>query len=153
MEWSHADFAPHMEQRYCFRDHKIAIIAISAYLKKNNLCHTTYIFKVYMNYLTTFDYKKYFEGEYIKAVLFNILSNVPAIGRYGSFIYLLVPKTMLPLRVQIEVCMAPFHVRRKFCIAAFQVQSKFEVFAPHIEGSNADCFRDYKKAIIAISAN
>ena len=126
-----------------------------------------------MNYLTPFDYKKYFEGEYIKAVLFNILSNVPAIGRYGSFIYLLVPKTMLQLHVRIEVCMAPFHVRSKFCIAAFQVQSKFEVFAPHIEGSNADfaphmegshadfaphmerryCFRDYKKAIIAISTN
>ena len=64
----------------------------------------------------------------------------------------------------------PFHVRSKVCI---QVRSKFAIFAPHIEGSNADfanhmegshadfdphmerrhCFRDQQIAKIAIYVN
>ena len=51
MEGSHANFAPHMERRHSFRDQQIAKIAISAYFN-------TYILKIYMIYVTTFEEEK-----------------------------------------------------------------------------------------------
>ena len=50
MEGSHADFALHIERRNSFRDQKISKITISDII----FLQTTYILKVYMNYLTPF---------------------------------------------------------------------------------------------------
>ena len=52
MEGSHTDFAPHMVGRHSFRDQKKAKINIFD-IKK--ISQTTYIWEVYMTYLTTFE--------------------------------------------------------------------------------------------------
>ena len=53
LDGSNANFGPHMEGRHSFRDQKIAKIALSANFHKFYF-NTTYIFRVDMNYLTTF---------------------------------------------------------------------------------------------------
>ena len=64
MEGSLADFAPHMERRHNFRDQIIAKTVSFANLERE-LFKTNNILRVYIIYVTTFERKKYFEGEYL----------------------------------------------------------------------------------------
>ena len=66
MEGSHADFAPHIERRHSFRDQKIAQNAFFAKFFKEFFQNTD-IQGVYMTFVTTFEKKKYFGGEYLLA--------------------------------------------------------------------------------------
>ena len=64
IEGSQADFAPNMEQRHSYRTQIIAKFAIFAKFLKIFVL-TTYILGVYLTYETTFQNKKYLEGEYL----------------------------------------------------------------------------------------
>ena len=56
MEGSHSDVAPHLEQRHSLRDQKLAEIASFGNFQKE-LFKTTIILRVDMTYVTNFDNK------------------------------------------------------------------------------------------------
>ena len=75
MDWSNADFAPHMEERQAdfalhierrpsFRDQIIAKTAIFAQFWQG-IIKTTNMLEAFITYVTTFENKKYFEKVYL----------------------------------------------------------------------------------------